>query len=104
MVRHWSFFTLFLIFLTRYIYIRAHIHIEIVQHIMLQKHGTKLFSREKFYSFLYNSCINESTKGYDPLAKYNFFDPPNLVKRTSALIITTKIMYEIGLSPEQLSV
>lgn len=41
---------------------------------------------------------------YGPLAKYNFFDPPNLVRRTSALITTTKIMYEIGLSPEQLSV
>lgn len=47
---------------------------------------------------------NESTKGCGSLAKYTIFDPPNLVRRTSALITTTKIMYEIGLSPEQLSV
>lgn len=84
--------------------IRVHACIQTIQHIGQWKKKENCL--HGFLIFTYQAPINskESTKGCGSLAKYTIFDPPNLVRRTSALIATTKIMYEIGLSPEQLSV
>lgn len=71
-------------------------YIETVQRIDHRNKETKKIFHTDFRSITFKSCIQWKHQRLRSISEVQFFDPPNLVRRTSALITTTKTMYEIG--------